>query len=67
MAIYRQVQTSDISISVSILYRLIGIDCVRYRCLRIQAIHIFVIYLCKVTLYPRPLWHSGIVVDCHAW
>jgi hypothetical protein len=42
MAIYRQVQTSDISISVSILYRLIGIDCVRYRCLEIQAIHIFV-------------------------
>ncbi len=30
MAIYRQVQTLDISISVSILYRFIGIDCVRY-------------------------------------
>jgi hypothetical protein len=41
MAIYRQVQTSDILISVSILYRLIGIDCVRYRCLRIQAIYTY--------------------------
>jgi hypothetical protein len=30
MAIYRQVQILDISISVSILYRCIGIDCVRY-------------------------------------
>ena len=62
MAIYRQVPTSDISISVSILYRLIGIDCVRYRCLRIQTIHIFVIYLCKVpkvvqALNPSPIYY----------